>query len=580
MRPVYSMTACVVIFIVLFQFRISHSGIIPGNPPLKITVWDAFGYYMYLPAVFIYKDCKELTWLPAIDKKYAVTGGSSWQAQKSDNGNYVFEYLGGVAILEVPFFFIGHCIAHIAGYPADGFSPPYQYSLGFGVLLYCAFAILLMRKILLTWFNDITTAITLIMVCLATNFIQYAAVDNEQSHAWIFPLYVIILYATEKWHQRPSFIWASIIGYVIGLATMSRPTEAIMLFIPLLWSTHTKEAAKAKWLMVKHNRRHLFFVAVFGFIGVLPQLIYWKIVTGSFIYDVGSKWEFLNPHFRVLFGWEKGWFIYTPVTLLFIAGMFFIKQFPFRKSVTLFCLLNIYIIIAWHDWRYGGSYSTRALVQSYHVFALPFATLTEKLAKSKWRLIFYILCLYLLFVNIFQTTQYCSTVLHFNDMNRKYYGRIYLNPNPSPLDMSMLDNDEMISNEYRYQKTTLVHSDTEVHISFAANTTALTQQIDIPVSKGKEAWLKVESDIYAPGNLWQTYLNADILEGDSVKHTRVRLFNAISKDDKTNKYSFYIHIPQKDAHALLKLYLSSSFPFNGVVKQIIVTKLESRFQQP
>src|SRR5205823_3004756 len=137
-------------------------------------------------------------------------------------------------------------------------------------------------------------AVTLIMVCLATNFLQYAAVDNAQSHVYIFLLYVLVLFITLKWHQQPKVSWALLTGYLIGLATMSRPTEAIMLFIPLFWNTQTKEAAKEKWQLVKQNKLHILLAATGGFLGILPQIIYWKYVTGSFLYDVGSKWVFLN----------------------------------------------------------------------------------------------------------------------------------------------------------------------------------------------------------------------------------------------------------------------------------------------
>ncbi len=548
----------------------------PGQPLLKVTVWDAFGYYVYLPSMLIYHDCTQLKWLDTIDKKYAVTGGDGYQAQRVENGNYVFKYLGGVAILEVPLFLTAHIIAKASHYPADGFSPPYQYALGFGIILYCFLAVLLLRKILLIYFSDLTTTITLLVVCLATNFLQYAAVDSGQSHAYIFPLYVLVMYTTMRWHRKPAAIWAMLTGYIIGLATISRPTEAIMLFIPLFWDTQTKEAARAKWQLVKANKRQIMLAAIGGLAGILPQLLYWKAVTGSFIYDVGSKWEFLSPHFRVLFGWEKGWFIYTPVTILFIGGMFFIKQFPFRKSALWFCLLNIYIIIAWHDWRYGGSYSTRALVQSYPVFALPFAAITERISKEKWRIGFYVLCAYLLFVNLFQTWQYDKTIMHYNDMNRHYYESIYLNPNPGPIEMSLLDNDEVLKNETSYKASVIINSGVADTVHFAANSADTFGSVNLKSATAgiTDSWIKVICIVRAPGCLWQSHMNVSLQAGNQSKTCRVRLFNAISHDTTPNVYACYVHIPPCLPEASLKLFITSPFNFNGVVEKVFVERLD------
>jgi len=151
MKNVFSLIACLIISIVTFQYRLAYSDLTKGEPPLKITEWDAFGYYIYLPSFFIYHDYKQLSWVPAIDTKYKVTGGNGVQAQKADNGNYAFKYLGGVAIMELPFFLIAHVVAKETGYPPDGFSPPYQYIVSFGIILYCILDIFLLRHILLRY---------------------------------------------------------------------------------------------------------------------------------------------------------------------------------------------------------------------------------------------------------------------------------------------------------------------------------------------------------------------------------------------------------------------------------------------
>ena len=544
---------------------------------MKVTTWDALGYYIYLPSAFIYKDITQLTWLPAIEKKYNILQGANYPATKEANGNYVMKYLGGVAIMESPFFLLARIVAPKLGYPDDGFSPPFQYAVVYGALLYCILGIFLLRRVLLWYFSEWVTAVTLLLLCLATNLIQYAAIHGGLSHAYIFFLYTAILYVTIQWHKQPKAIWAILIGLIIGLATICRPTEAIMCLIPILWDTHTKEAAKAKWQLVKAHRRQLSIAILFGIFGILPQLIYWKIASGSFIYDVGSAWDLL-PHLHVLFGWEKGWFIYTPATVFFVAGLFFIKKLPFGKSVLWFCLLNIYIIMAWHEWRYAASYSTRALVQSYPVFALPFAAFVNTINTRKWRWFFYIAGLYLIGVNLFQETQYMSGVLHYDDMNREYYGRIYLNAHPSPLDMSMMDTDEMLCGEEKYHREAVIMiSSRHLQQAVPGEDLLILDTILANGSEGaSEKWLKVESDIKVNNGMWQSRLNAELRQGDSVKHNRIRLFNAISPDGQMNKYAFYVKVPEYFYGCRLKVYLSGENNLNADLGSTTVTIFDKK----
>lgn len=154
MKNKYSFLACCIICVALLTFRINYPKLKP-DVPFIVTTWDALGYYFYLPSVFIYHDVKHLKWFPEIDKKYSVSGGQVYQAHiYKKSGNYVFKYFGGVAILELPFFAIGHVVAKIAGYKQDGFTAPYQYAIALGALIYCMLAIFLLRKVLLYFFND------------------------------------------------------------------------------------------------------------------------------------------------------------------------------------------------------------------------------------------------------------------------------------------------------------------------------------------------------------------------------------------------------------------------------------------
>lgn len=560
--------ACFVIIAIMVVFRCGHLHD-HSDKTLRVTTWDAFGYYVYLPSAFIYNDMRELNWVEEADRKYDLTEGELYQASLQKDGKYVFKYLGGVAIMQAPFFFIGHTIAIITGAPADGFSWPYQYSIAFGAILWVTLGLILLRKILLRFFDDRVTAITLLLVFLASNLLQYVSVDGAMSHAWIFPLYVFVLYTTIKWHERPSAKWAFLTALIIGLATISRPTELIMFFIPLFWNTHTKETAKAKWQLVKEHKRHLLFVFLGGLIGVLPQLIYWKFASGSFVYDVGSKWYFLNPWFRVLFGFEKGWFIYTPVALLMVAGFFFMKNFPFRKSVIIFCLLNIWIIIAWSDWQYGASYSCRAMTQSYPVFALSLGALISRINRKWMKISFAALAIYLIGVNQFQLWQYGVGTLHYREMNFKYYAKIYLDPHPSALEFSLLDNPDYLNDEEDYVAETLFTSASADTISCSASRARVIASVDL---KPGMNWIKAECSVKSAVGHNTASLRVNLIGKDSlIKTGFTRLYYPTSVPGEWNEHGLYIEIPSGSNPVRAEVLIESFGEMRGEAREIQLT---------
>ncbi len=511
--------------------------------PLKMSSWDAFGYYLYLPAKYIYHDEEKLGFISKIDASYQLSGGDFYQASKLKNGNYACKYLMGVSILQTPFFFLAHQYALRSNYPADGFSYPYQFAIAWGCLLYVCLSLFLLRCILLKYFEDKSVAFALILCILASNAIQYIGIEGGQSHGYIFPLYVLIVYFTIKWHENFSWVWMSLIGLTLGLAVISRPTELVMVFIPLLWEA--KNNQQNKWTFLKSNPWQIIVLGMAGLIAVMPQLLYWKKVTGSWVYDVGSKWDFLSPHFRVLFGWEKGWLIYTPVAILMILGLFFLPKSPYKKAIIAFSLLNLYIIISWHIWRYGGSYSCRALVQSYPIWAFPLTAIISKVFSTKWRYVLIVAGIYLVAVNLFQIKQYNQNILHYDDMNFNYYKAIYLNPTPSPQEMSLLDAKEMITHENEFQKKLIVKK-SNFNISNHTKTIIDSQVLIKPIKETKEYWLKISSKIKVEQGFWGSYLQTTVKQQDASKETKVRLFNALCKEDQSNEYIYFIRL---DAHA-------------------------------
>lgn len=310
----------------------------------------------------------------------------------------------------------------------------------------------------------------------------------------------------------------------------------------------------------------------------MPQLIYWKHVTGTFIFDTGSAWDFLTPHLRVLFGWEKGWFIYTPITIFFIAGMFFMRKYPFKKAVLWFCLINIYIIISWRDWRYGGSYSTRALMQSYPVFALPLAAFTNWIWEKKWwKYAFIVLAFYLIYVNLFQIDQYYSKVLHYNDMNRKSYCKAYLNKTPTPLEMSLFDNSDWLKNEKQHRLIQSVGRDSTVLFSAKKGDKGDILEINLEELLDERSdelkWLKIELQVKMDKGYDGSYINSELVTQDSAKHNKIRVFRPLGISGNYNGYAFYVHVPEYFQNGDLSLYLSGSNNIDGEAKDIRISCL-------
>lgn len=563
MKNRWSLLVISLIAATLLVFRFSYPT--DSQQELKVTTWDAFGYYMYNPSIYIYGDVSELKWVSEIDSTYQLTGGEFYQASRLDNGNYTNKYLGGVAIMQTPFFLIGHAVASVSSYPSDGFSAPYQYSIAFAGIFYCILGLMILRNVLLRFFRDGPVALTLLFLGLGTNLIQYAAIDGAQSHIYIFPLYALVLWATIKWHDSPNWKWAALIGFTIGLATICRPTELIMLFIPLLWKTHEKEARKQKWQLVRKHLSHVGIVVAFGVLGILPQLIYWKITTGGFVHNVGSKWFFFNPWFRVLFGVNNGFFLYTPITLLFVAGFFLMKKYPFRRSVLTFCLLNIWIIIAWSDWRYGATYSTRAMVQSYPVFALAMgAAVTWILDRRILRLLVFNLGAFFIYANIFQIIQYNSGVLHYRDMNWKYYGRVYLNSDPTPLDFSLLDTQTFI-NESDYKTVVIEENKSK---DFSRTDAAPFNLLNVLI-QNRARFVKVEVELTSDVGMDSNLLKLQI--GDKVL-SEVRLKRPLAVEGKKTSYAFYAEIPKKRSGNLVSVTVHGWGNYSGTAHNIRVTQ--------
>ena len=160
------------------------------------------------------------------------------------------------------------------------------------------------------------------------------------------------------------------------------------------------------------------------------QLIIYKLQTGSFfVYSYGDEgFNFGSPQIiNFLFSYKKGLFLYTPICLISLLGFAFILRNKF-KFITLlsFLFLVVYILSSWWMWYYGGSFSSRVMVDFLPFFAILLGLLLQGISKTYLRRICFTVCFLLIMLNQIQTLQYRYYIIHWSNMNKESYWNTFL----------------------------------------------------------------------------------------------------------------------------------------------------------
>lgn len=347
--------------------------------------WDVSGYYHYLPATFIYHDLKHQDWMNGINEKYLPSPAYDQAFDHAPSGHKVNKYAIGQAVLYSPFFLAAHAYATWSGsYPADGYSRPYQVSIWLGSLLISILGLWCLRKILLLYFEDQTVMWTLLALGLGTHWMEYASITNGMNHTWLFTLLCLLILSTIRFYKHADWKATLGVGFSLGLAILTRPTEIIWVLIPLLWGMgHIRE----RFLYIKTHWLKVISIIILCGVILSIQVIYWKYVSGEWIvYSYGDQgFNWLHPKiWRGLMGVNIGWWIYTPLMLLAMAGWTSL----YRKHRNIFWPalmvvgLAIYITLSWAHFEGGGGLGQRNLIQIYPLMAFPLAALIGWMVQS------------------------------------------------------------------------------------------------------------------------------------------------------------------------------------------------------
>ncbi|HMP28605.1 MAG TPA: hypothetical protein PKD85_03335, partial [Saprospiraceae bacterium] len=115
--PTLILLFCIICFITLD----SKYTQLATNQGAKLSAVDLPKDYIYLPAIFIYKDIKRLEWLPNIQEKYEI--GETKNIYYHDKSNLkLLRGSSGTALALLPAFIVAHMVCNITDYEQDGYS--------------------------------------------------------------------------------------------------------------------------------------------------------------------------------------------------------------------------------------------------------------------------------------------------------------------------------------------------------------------------------------------------------------------------------------------------------------------------
>jgi len=367
------------------------------------VIWsDAEGYYVYLPSTFIYN---------GFDKA-AVRDTNYLRVWPGTDQIYI-KYTCGVAILESPFFLTAHLLSRPFGYASDGHSLIYCYALMLAGIFYLLAGMCLLWHSIRAYYSPWAAGAALAGLLFGTNLYYYSFFQPSMSHVYSFFLFAALVWSTDKLLQgeKKNQRWHYLLfGFIASLMVLVRPTSVLVLLYPLYrWSKRTPD----KQAFLKSHAGLVIMAAVIAMLVWVPQLMYWKSVTGQWLMwsygDETFKYWKEPKLFRVLFDAWNGWLLYSPIAFIPLLGLVLGRHTnQHSEPILMFTLAAAtYLFASWWAWWFGGAFGHRCYVEYYALLAIPFAAVAERAFRKKWSTaLFVLICILLIYYNLGLTYNY------------------------------------------------------------------------------------------------------------------------------------------------------------------------------
>ncbi|SER26458.1 glycosyltransferase family protein [Neolewinella agarilytica] len=535
-----------------------------------IVKWDGYGYYAYLPAIFVYGDVETYAFAEDHFDNYEISN-EIYQLMEVDNGSRFPIYNIGMAVVWTPGFLLAHGLVKATGIaPADGMSFPYQFSLVITSLLVIFLGFFYLRRFLLRFYTDQVVALVLFGIGLATNLFYYTTEGPDVTHMYLFTGYALFLYAFGRLVDSDESArgkWIIRCGLLAGLMCLIRSSEIVLFAIPAFYGLKNRTTLQRNfWRTLP-----IFGIALAVF---SLQLIYYKTGTGSWFQDgyAGLSFDWLLPHlYEGFIGYRRGWLVYTPLMAFALAGVFWLPK-AWRLPFVIFLIGNSYILFSWHIWWYGNTFGSRPVVQSYALLAFPLAALVAwvlgadagagqgRRSKAKWpKYLVTGLVLAFTTLNLFQHWQYNQRILPLDFVNKTYYWQVFGKTKLDRKDYVYRDTDEKLP-KGSFRATPLLSLDTLLSIPPKSGR-EFTNLLEYRAAHDAEAetWLRADLSFSYFGETYDKWKFPSIVtehrRGDEMlKWIQVKIPPTMDTPER-DSLTFSISLPGLQQGDIVKQYL-------------------------
>jgi hypothetical protein len=351
---------------------------LPAVTP-RIYSSDEIQYFAYLRSLWFDHDLSfENEYQSFYDRGIAKSDGfhETFLEMRTDTGRRLNFGTIGCAILWSPFYAAGDVVARAAGAPVDGFSKPYVAAVAYGSAVYgflaLVLALLSARRLGL---NGVLAALA---VWLGTPLLFYMYVAPPFSHAcsaFGVALFTYVwLRVRDDWSTRGLIA----LGAAAALMAMVREQDAFFAAGPALdfglWALGGLSQSPQSPQSLKPKAKSLIARAAAGAgafaVAFAPQAAAYITLNGHLgpHASVSHKMHWTAPHaLQVLFSPEHGFFVWTPLALVAIAGLVWMAAHasPFRRiglCLLVMVALQIYVGGSVDSWTVAGGFGQRRFI--------------------------------------------------------------------------------------------------------------------------------------------------------------------------------------------------------------------------